>query len=126
MRSILTLVTVAALTALSSPVFAQDPVKVHPDMYKVAFENAQVRVLRVTVPAHQKTEIHETLGVVVVPLTDYDILHTDAAGKTTESPRKAGNPTWLDAGSRSIEAGDKPVEAVLVEIKGTGSVASPK
>lgn len=126
MRSILTVVIAFMLAALAAPAFAQDPVKVHPDMYKVELENAQVRVLRVTVPAHQKTELVDLHDIVVVPLTDYSILHTDAAGKVTELPRKAGKATWVDSGSRMIEAGDKPVEAVLVEIKGSGPVASPK
>ena len=40
------------------PALAQDPVKVDPKHYKVEFENANVRVLRVTVGPGEKSVMH--------------------------------------------------------------------
>lgn len=48
-----------ALVGLSSPAVAQDPVKVGPAHHKVELENAQVRVLRVTLEPGAKTPVHE-------------------------------------------------------------------
>jgi hypothetical protein len=124
MRLLVAFAAAALLLASAAPVPAQDPVKVHPDNFKVEFQNAQVRVLRVTLAPHQKTDLHDTRDVVVAPLTDYEIVKTDATGKTVEIPRQAGKPGWLQGGSRVIEAGGKPVDAILVEIKSTP--ASPK
>src|SRR5262245_21538486 len=52
------------------PAMAQDPVKVDPNNWKVEFENAQVRVLRVHIPAHGKLGMHEHPASVLIPLTD--------------------------------------------------------
>ncbi|MGC1676614.1 MAG: hypothetical protein WA740_03685 [Candidatus Binataceae bacterium] len=105
---------------------AQDPVKLHPDIYKVEFENSQVRVMRATLAPHQKTDLIEMRDTVVVPLTDYESVIKDPAGKTTEVKRIAGKPAWLAQGSREIEARDKTVEAILIELKSPAKLASPQ
>ena len=112
------------LFAFASAARAQDPVKLHPDIYKVEFENSQVRVLRVTLAPHQKTELHEMHDAVVVPLTNYESVIHEADGKRVEVKRIAGKPAWLPEGSREIEAGDNPVEAILTELKGPNSNTS--
>ena len=48
------------LFACAIPALAQDPVKVDPQHYKVEFENANVRVLRVKVGAGEKSMRHMT------------------------------------------------------------------
>src|ERR1700735_4725058 len=49
-------VLLAALLCLTGSVaFAQDPVKVDPKHYKVEFENAQVRILRIHYGPHEKS-----------------------------------------------------------------------
>jgi hypothetical protein len=96
---------------------AQDIAAAHPKNVKVEFENAQVRVMRVTLGAHKKLDLHETRDLVVVPLTDYVVVHKDTSGKTAEVQRKTGKAVWLAGGEREVEAGDKPVEAILVELK---------
>lgn len=95
------------------PVLAADaPAK----NYKVVFENDSVRVLRAHIDANERTVPHELRNAVVIPLTNYSTRLT-ADGKTTEIDRKAGMPAWLPASSRSIEAGSKPIEAIVVELK---------
>ena len=42
----------------SNIVFAQDPVKVSPDHYKVIFENSEVRVLQMTMKPGEKDKMH--------------------------------------------------------------------
>ena len=50
---------VVALVGFSSPAVAQDPVKVDSAHHKVELENAQVRVLRITLDPGAKTPVHE-------------------------------------------------------------------
>jgi hypothetical protein len=96
---------------------AEDIVAAHPKNVKVEFENAQVRVMRVTLAPHEKLDLHVVRDLVNVPLTDYTVLHTGPDGKPKEFPRKMGKPEWVPGGERDVEAGDKPVESILVEIK---------
>jgi hypothetical protein len=110
--------------AFAAAAHAQDPVKLHPDIFKVEFENSQVRVLRVTLAPHQKTELHEMHDAVVVPLADYESVIHQADGKRVEVKRLSGKPEWLPAGSREIEAGNKPVAAIVTELKGADANTS--
>lgn len=98
---------------------ALDPVKLAPKMYKVEFENDQVRVLRVRVGAHQATPLHEhTRGLVVVFLTDQQNRITTADGKVRTSTHKAGDVAWAgNTKHREENIGDKPFEVLAVEIK---------
>jgi len=84
--------------------------------YTVVFENSRVRVLRAHIDASERTVPHELRDAVVIPLTDYSTKLT-VGGKTTEMQRKAGEAAWLPASARSIEAGNKPIEAIVVELK---------
>ena len=43
---------------LTLPVFAQDPLKVAPQAYKLQFENEWVKVVRVHYAAHEKVVAH--------------------------------------------------------------------
>ena len=67
-----------------SAALAQDPVKVDPNHYKVEFENAQVRVLRIHYGAHEKSVMHYHPASVAVFLTDV----TENSPIRTESRRK--------------------------------------
>jgi quercetin dioxygenase-like cupin family protein len=107
-------VVLAAATAQ-----AQDPVKVDPNHYKVESENAQVRVLRITYGPHEKSPMHSHPNSVVVFLTDGQVKFTLPGEKTDEQTFKAGESRWTKAGKHAPEnMGDKPFEAILVELKG--------
>jgi quercetin dioxygenase-like cupin family protein len=114
------LFVMAALWVVGAvPAFAQDPVKVDPKHYKVEFENEQVRVLRISYAAGEKSVMHEHPASVAVFLTDGQVKFTTPDGKSREVPAKAGSTQWTPAGKHLPEnIGDKPFELILVELKG--------
>jgi quercetin dioxygenase-like cupin family protein len=114
----------AFLAAAAVPARAQDPLKVDPKHYKVEFENDQVRVLRVTYGAHEKSVMHEHPGVVAVFLTDGQSRFTFPDGKSQDAPFKAGTTMWTPAGKHLPEnTGDKPFELIVVELKAKAPAA---
>jgi quercetin dioxygenase-like cupin family protein len=114
------LFVMAALWVIGAgPAFAQDPVKVDPKHYKVEFENEQVRVLRISYAAGEKSVMHEHPASVAVFLTDGQVKFTTPDGKSREVPAKAGSTQWEPGGKHLPEnIGDKPFELILVELKG--------
>jgi len=112
-------VTLAGLLCLmGSAVFAQDAVKVDPKHYKVEFENAQVRVLRIHYGPHEKSVMHHHPDSVVTFLTDAKVKFTLPDGTTTEHTVKAGETQWTPAGTHLPEnLGDAAMEGILVELK---------
>ncbi len=96
-----------------------DPVKLDPKRYHVEFENAQVRVLRVTIEAHGVTPMHEhSLNRVTVFLTDQDFRATDSHGKVDLAKHKAGDIVWGTPTTHSEEnLSGNPFEVVVVELK---------
>ncbi len=116
---------VAAVVCLAvSTAKAQDPVKVDPNNWKVEFENAQVRVLRVHIAPHGKLGMHEHPASVLIPLTDGHVKDIFPDGKTLERQFKAGQATWRDALKHANEnLGDTPTESVLVELKAKPAAA---
>jgi beta-alanine degradation protein BauB len=117
--------------ALASPAGAQDPIASNPDVYRLVFENASVRVLRVSVKPGAKTSPHEHPDTVVVALSDARVRFTGADGKSVDSPLKSDQAMWAPAEKHSGENLEKaPVDAILVELKGkksaTGTVPSSR
>jgi hypothetical protein len=96
-----------------------DPLKVDPGDYKLQFENSQVRVLRVRIPAHRKVAMHEhVLNRVVVYLTDQNGTMTSPDGKTETAQHQAGDASWGGATKHSEEnSKDTPFQGVVVELK---------
>ena len=125
MRRALFLAVVVVCLA-TSPAMAQDPVKVDPKHHKIEFENAQVRVLRVNIGPHEKTATHEHPNRVVVFLTDDNNLLTPVGGQPQGGKQKRGDVTWVAGETHVVEnMGDKPFEAVVVELKGKPAAAKP-
>lgn len=110
----------AALWIMSAvPALAQDPVKVDPKHYTVEFENEQVRVLRISYGAGEKSVMHDHPNGVAVFLTDGQVKFTTPDGKSREDAAKAGSTQWAPGGKHLPEnTGDKPFELILVELKG--------
>jgi quercetin dioxygenase-like cupin family protein len=97
---------------------AQDPVKVDSNHYKVEFENAQVRVLRVKVGPGEKSIMHRHPNAVAIFMTDVNGKFTFADGKTEDTTRKAGEVMWTPAITHLPEnLGTEAFEVVLVELK---------
>ena len=107
-----------ALAGFSRSAAAQDPVKVDPTHHKVELENAQVRVLRVTLEPGAKTPVHEHPAGVVTFLTDAKLRISPVGGKPNETPRKAKDVLALEATRHTAEnLGSAGVELILVELK---------
>src|SRR5687768_1602149 len=93
------LLVLGVSAALASPALAQDPVKVEPNHYKVIAENERVRVLKVTVPVGDKSQMHEHPDNFVVFLTDVKVKFGLPDGTTTpETDVKAGGAIAGKAG----------------------------
>jgi quercetin dioxygenase-like cupin family protein len=111
----------------AAPAMAQDAAKVDAKHYKVEFENAQVRVLRITYGPHEKSVMHGHPASVAVFLTDGSVKFTMPDGKTVTGDVKAGMVQW-EAGVKHLpeNTGDKPFELILVELKGKPVAAKAK
>jgi quercetin dioxygenase-like cupin family protein len=97
---------------------AQDPTKVDAKHYTVAFENDQVRILRVSYGPREKSVLHEHPNSIAVFLVDGKIKFTLADGTSQERDVKVGQSVWNPAGKHLPEnMGDKPFEVVLIEMK---------
>ena len=106
------------LLAGSAAAAAQDPVKVDPKHYKVTFENDSVRVLRISVPAHESAPMHSHPASVLIWITDSHIKLIHPDGKTEEAFRPAGQTNWSEAEVHAGEnIGDTVSECVQVEFK---------
>ena len=103
---------------VAMPALAQDPVKVDSKHYKVEFENAQVRVLRIHYGAHEKSVWHRHPNSVVIAVTDVNGKFNLPGGKTQDSTMKAGQTLWAPAGKHLPEnVSDSDFEVILVEMK---------
>ena len=97
---------------------AHDPVKVDPTHYKVEFENAQMRVLRIRYGPRERSVMHGHPASVGVHLTDTHARFTFPDGKTDELRVRAGEVRSYPAGEHLPEnLGDQPLELVFVELK---------
>ena len=97
---------------------AQDPVKVDPQHYKVEFENAAVRVLRIKYGPHEKSVMHWHPAAVAVFLTNIHVKFGLPDGKTAEQTGTAGQVLSTAAGRHLPEnLSDDPFELILVELK---------
>ncbi len=97
---------------------AQDPTKVEPMHYKLAFENEYVQVVNVHYGPHEKSALHAHMGGVVVVLTSGHLRFTDENGKTTEVFAKPGDPRWFPPFKHRVEnLGDTAYNAVYIGIK---------
>ncbi|MGB8326247.1 MAG: cupin domain-containing protein [Steroidobacteraceae bacterium] len=119
MRRVLLFAATLAAAAWVLPAAAQDAVKADPKHYKVEFENAQVRVLRVTYGPGEKSVMHTHPANVAVFLNESHGKFTLPDGKVIDATWKAGQTMW-DPGSTHLpqNTGDKPFELILVELKG--------
>ena len=116
----------AACAFAANTALAQEPTKVDAKHYKVVAENDQVRVLRITYGPHEKSSMHEHPAGVVTFLTDSKMKFTFPDGKTADSPGKPGDVLLTPAGKHLPEnMGDKPFEAILVELKGKPAAHAP-
>ncbi len=98
--------------------FAQDPTKVEPTHYKLAFENEYVQLVDVHYGPHEKSTLHAHPGGVVVVLTAGHLKFTDENGKTQEVFAKPGESRWFPPFKHKVEnLGSTSYNAVYIGIK---------
>jgi len=125
-RVILSVVAVVALVGAGVILRAQDAAKVDEKHYTVAFENDQVRVLKVHYGPGEKSTMHSHPNTVAVFLTDAKGRFTFPDGKSQDFNRKAGDVISNDATVHLPEnTGDKAFDVVVVELKGKPSAKQP-
>jgi hypothetical protein len=118
------LLFIAGLLWLSvSTAEGQDPVKVDPKHYKVAFENDQLRVLSITFDARDRSVMHERGPGLALYATEYHLRATIQDGMTREYYGKSGQVIWTEPKKLAVEnLADKPFEEIFVELKGRRAV----
>jgi quercetin dioxygenase-like cupin family protein len=83
------------------------------------FENDRVQVVNVHYGPHEKSEMHEHPGGVVVIVTGGHLRFTDQSGKVTEVYSKSGEARWFPPFKHKVEnVGDDSYNAVYVGLKG--------
>jgi beta-alanine degradation protein BauB len=101
---------------------AQDPVKVDPKHYSVAFENDAVRVLHIHYGPGEKSVMHHHPDAVIVFMEDQKAKMTYPDGKSEEVSGKKGDVVFSPAGAHLPEnIGSGPIEVILVELKKTAT-----
>jgi quercetin dioxygenase-like cupin family protein len=112
------LICTAAICVAASLAAAQDPMKVEPKHYKLQFENDRVQVVSVHYGPHEKSQMHDHPGGVVVVVTGGHLRFTDQNGKVTEVYSKPGEARWFPPFKHKVEnVGDEPYNAVYIGIK---------
>jgi quercetin dioxygenase-like cupin family protein len=112
----------------SGAAFAQDPVKVDPQHYKVVFENASVRVLKIDYAPGSKSVMHQHPDSIAIPLADSKVRFHMADGKSEDSSMASESAMYTPAGTHNPEnIGTGHVDVVLVEFKAAkpGTAALP-
>ena len=115
---ILSVVAVVALAGTAAILRAQDAAKVDAKHYTVAFENDQVRVLKVHYGPGEKSAMHSHPNTVAVFLNDAKGKFTFPDGTTKDINMKAGDAIWSEALAHLPEnTGDKAFDVVVIELK---------
>jgi quercetin dioxygenase-like cupin family protein len=119
MKALRSLTVLSCVVLLSSSAFGQDAVKTDPTHYKVVFENASVRVLRITYAAGAKSATHSHPDTIVVPLTSAKVRFTTPDGKSQDADMTAETAMYSAAETHTVlNTGKGPVDGLLVEFKG--------
>ncbi len=118
----------AAIVCLAANLAAaQDPTKVEPKHYKLHFETDRVQVIDIHYGPHEKSDLHDHPGGVVVNLTAGHLKFTDQNGKVTEVYAKAGESRWFPPVRHKVEnLGDETYNAVYIAIKSKTATADLK
>ena len=111
--------TVASLVILSSGIaVAQDAVKADPAHYKVVFENASVRVLKISYAPGGKSVMHQHPDAMAVFLAASKVRFTLPDGKSEDSDVAIESALYTPAGTHNpTNVGTGPVDALLIEFK---------
>ncbi len=114
--TILAAIFVACTVAVA---LAQDPTKVEPTHYHVAFTNEHVEVISIHYGPHEKSGIHDHPAGVVVNVTKAHLRFFDEKGHVQEVWGEPGEARWFPALKHRVEnIGETPYNGVFVIFKG--------
>ena len=100
------------------PGFAQDPVALYPENYKVLLENDRVRVLEFTLKKGATEKFHSHPAAVTYVLTGFKFRFTFPDGTTAIRETKAGDVLFGEAVVHSpLNIGETDGHGILVELK---------
>jgi len=112
----------------SGAALAQDPAKVDAAHYKVVFENASVRVLKIDYPAGAKSPMHQHPDGIVVPLGTAEVRFTMPDGKSEDRDMASESALYMPAVTHSpANIGTTRIDGLLIEFKSAapGKAALP-
>jgi len=96
----------------------EDAAKVAPHLYKVLFENEQVRLLEVIMQPGDSSEMHSHPDNLLYVLSDGKVTFTDPSGNTADLEVTAGTSMWMDATKHATEnVGGTRIHALFFEPK---------
>ena len=108
-----------AFPILITRVSAQDPAVVNSKTIKVKFENDRVRVLEATLPPGAKEQVLSHPAYLIYVLEGGRYRNYASDGKITEGELKSGKVLFREPLTHAAEnIGDKPLQMILVELKG--------
>ena len=120
------LLSIPPVLLWSGAAFAQDPVTVDPQHYKVAFENTSVRVLRVDYAPASKSVMHQHPDAMAISLADSKIRFHMADGKSEENSMASEAGLYTPAATHMPEnIGTGRIDVVLVEFKAANPGTAP-
>lgn len=98
--------------------FAQDPVKLSPQYYKVLIDNDEVRVLEFRFKPGEKEPMHSHSRGFVYSLAEAKLKMSFPDGRSEESVMKTGEARWRDAVTHAVEnIGTTEAHVIAVELK---------
>lgn len=104
---------------ISAPfTFAQDPIEVAPQHYKVLFENERVRVLETRYGPNESSDFHNHPDNLVIALSDGLAVPLNSDGSTTEYSFRFGDVIWREAVQHvGINSSDQDMYLITIEFK---------
>ena len=116
MKKLIPIVGISILAVVAAK--AQDAAKVDSEHYKVLLDNEYVRVLDVHHKPMDKSPTHSHPNHVVYSFTAGTVKFTSSDGKTDIRTVKAGQATWHNAETHTVENVGKTEEHALdIELK---------
>ena len=117
-KKIMTCISFAAATLLTSMVYAEDAVIADPAHYTVEFENDRVRIIRVKYGPGEKSVMHTHGPNASVFLSKGTVRMNMPDGTSEDLPSEVGVAQWSDGDKHLPEnVGNEPLEVILVELK---------
>jgi quercetin dioxygenase-like cupin family protein len=118
MRKLIPSAVLLGILVLATVGFAQDPVKLTPQYYKVLLDNEHVRVLEYRLKPGEKEPMHSHPAGIVYLFGEAKLKITYPDGRTEVSTVTPGETYWREPVTHAAEnVGDTEAHAIAVELK---------